>query len=151
MVLVQTWRPIRWLKKLFISNLGSPGRLQQPSGTSRIWKKPMPEPSWCLLTPTLANPKLFQKMYGTAWRQPFSSKAGITCPQLFQVSFWARMLSKLHVPRAGERGWARAQYYDFGLKINDLRLDFQDWGLRIGMGVQDLGIGVQDLGTRVQY
>ena len=29
-------------------------------------------------------------------------------------------------------------------------LDFKDWRLDIGMGVQDLGMGVLDLGTRVQ-
>ena len=32
----------------------------------------------------------------------------------------------------------------------DVRVDFHDWRLRIGMGVQDLGTRVQDLGTRVQ-
>ena len=38
----------------------------------------------------------------------------------------------------------------FWLDIKYLRVDFKDWWVRIGTGVQDLGMGAQDLGTRVQ-
>ena len=37
-----------------------------------------------------------------------------------------------------------------GFKVKDLRFDFKDWRLKIGIEDQDSGTGVQDLGTRVQ-
>ena len=63
---------------------------------------------------------------------------------------WAFFAGAKKISKITPKIWIWGSILGFGLDSRHMRLDFKDWRLRIGIGVQDLGTGVQDLGTGVQ-